>query len=491
MPNFLKLDKKNKIFLALFLTNLVYANNFNKIDIVGNHPAREKLLNISSKYLNKEMNSVSVSELYSELSNKLKDYGYITSNVNIVKGNINEGNILFEIVGGKVGKIYFSDNKISSRKIKTAFDLKEGDEFNIKDLDQGIDNLNIGGKDYKLEIVDSEKNNYSDVIVRDGGLEYQKFVNVSLDNSPSELFKVNLDASTEKYDLLNLNDTLKVSANTKLGLNILSDFDGKINVGYSIPKGYSTYRYNLGLSGIYKKEKSNTNKIYRTVFNINQKIDYSKILYKDKNQKRVFNASISANKANTWISGTKIDVTSQWDIYSTQSLSSNKKIDDAVLGVKATQEFGINSYYLKYLLDVNYDKDFNLNNNTLSYSMKSSAGVVMPKGVLDKKKIIIGDESTVRGFKNESSSGEFGAYINNTLTYKMKNTYFSPLIGLDFGVVKDSKLQEIDKLIGLSFGFNHSINRYNISAIISKGIRFPLDRGSEKYTVYLSVSKRF
>lgn len=489
------MKKKINLFLLLIVSSIMYANvnTFKKIEILSKHPAKENLLNTANKYLNKEMDEKSISSLIDELSNKLKDEGYITSKLKLLKGNINSGDLYFEIESGKIGKIYFSDNKIPNRKIKTAFDIKQGSHFNIKDLDQGVENLNIGGKDYKLEIVDSNKKNYSDVIIHDNGLDYQKFINVSLDNSPEKFLQAKLDVSTEKYDLLNLNDTLKISANTKLGLNILRDFDTKLNLSYSIPKGYRTYKYTLGLGNSVKKEKGNNGKDINTVrVNINQKFDYSRIRFKDKDQKLIFNASLNVNKANTWIAGQKIGVQSLWDVFSTQSLSYTKKVENSSYGIKGTQEFGLNNFYFKYLLDANYEKNFILSNkNTLIYSMKSSLGFVFPKSVLDKKKIVVGDESTVRGFKNLSSTGEFGAYINNTLTYKMKNTNFSPFIGLDFGIVKDSALVDIDKLRGLSIGFNHRINGYNISATISKGIRFPLDRGSEKYAIYLSIGKRF
>ncbi|MSN97073.1 hypothetical protein F1B92_07855 [Campylobacter sp. FMV-PI01] len=207
--------KRLKIFFLLIFANVIYANNFNKIDILGNHPAKSNLLNKAKKFLNKDMNQNSVSQLYSELSNKLQDDGYITAKLNIVEGNINDGNIIFDIESGKIGKIYFYDKTFSPRMIKTAFDIKEGDEFNIKHLDQGIDNLNIGGKDYKLEIVDSDKKNYSDVIIYDNGYKYPNFINMTLDNSPGSPY-TKLELATQKYNLLNLNDTLGVSINTKL-----------------------------------------------------------------------------------------------------------------------------------------------------------------------------------------------------------------------------------------------------------------------------------
>lgn len=58
-------------------------------------------------------------------------------------------------------------------------------------------------------------------------------------------------------------------------------------MGYTIPNGYKTYRYNLGLSTSMNKQLGQTGKdIKTTSFNINQKFDFSKIIYKDKEQKQ-------------------------------------------------------------------------------------------------------------------------------------------------------------------------------------------------------------
>lgn len=373
--------------------------------------------------------------------------------------------------------------------IKTAFNIKEGSDFNIKDLDQGVENLNIGGKNYKLEIVGN------DVIIHDSGNEYQKSINVTLDNSPSKFLHTKLDVSTEKYNLLNLNDTLRISANTRLNPNIFRDFDTKLNFGYTIPNGYKTYRYNLGLSSSMNKQLGKAGKdIKTTSFNINQKFDFSKIIYKDKDQKTVFNANLGVDKANTWVSGVKIDVQSLWNIYTTQSLNYTKSIENGSYSIKGSQEIGINNPYFKYTFDANLDKNYFLENkNTLSYSMKSGGGFVFsPNKVLDKNKITIGDESTVRGFKKSSISGEIGAYVNNTLTYRMRNTNFSPYIGLDFGITKDHSLDNPQGALGFSLGFGYKINGYNINAAIAKGVIFPIDnKTNEKYAIYLSINKRF
>lgn len=491
------MKKKINLFLFLIVSSIMYANvnTFKKIEILSKHPAKENLLNTANKYLNKRMDEKSISSLIDELSNKLKDEGYITAKLKLLKGNINSGDLYFEIESGKIGKIYFSDNKIPNRKIKTAFNIKEGSEFNIKDLDQGIENLNIGNKEYKLEIVDSNNENVKDVIIHADKKDYPKFVNLSLDNSPAKLFHSKLEVSTEKYNLLNLNDTLKISANTRLNFNIFRDFDSKINFTYTIPYAYSKYKYALSLGSSINKKVGNTgNDITTKKLNVNQKFEYSRIIFKDKFQQTQFNTSLNIDKNNTWINGVKIDVQSLWDIYSNQSLGYNRKIENGSYGLKINQEIGFTNPYIKYSFDLNYDKFYLLkNNNSLNYSLRgSSTFVYSANGVLEKNKASIGDESTVRGFKKISITGERGAYLNNTLRYRMKNTDFSPFVGFDLGIAKDNTQIEAEKVLGISAGFSKKIRGFDVNATISKGFLISkVNNSSEKIAVYINIGKRF
>lgn len=85
-----------------------------------------------------------------------------------------------------------------------------------------------------------------------------------------------------------------------------------------------------------------------------------------------------------------------------------------------------------------------------------------------------------------------GAYLNNTLRYRMKNTDFSPFVGFDLGIAKDNTQIEAEKVLGISAGFSKKIRGFDVNATISKGFLISkVNNSSEKIAVYINIGKRF
>ncbi|PHI13321.1 ShlB/FhaC/HecB family hemolysin secretion/activation protein [Fusobacterium polymorphum] len=125
--------------------------------------------NILEKYLNRDLGSTEITNLVSDLTNRLIAKGYITSVATISENNdLSTKTLNLKIVPGKIEKIILNEDK-GFDNLKKAFlvSTKEGNVLNIRDLDTTTENFNyLEANNMTMEIVPSEKPNYSIVKIK-------------------------------------------------------------------------------------------------------------------------------------------------------------------------------------------------------------------------------------------------------------------------------------------------------------------------------------
>ena len=99
------------------------------------------------KYTGRNKN---IYELINILENKYIERGYITTKIglNIEESDFESGKISLFVLEGKIDKVFY-DGKENKFKTFITFPQRENNLLNIRDLDQGIDNL---GDNSKLDI---------------------------------------------------------------------------------------------------------------------------------------------------------------------------------------------------------------------------------------------------------------------------------------------------------------------------------------------------
>ena len=120
--------------------------------------------NILEKYLNKDLGSTDITNLVTDLTNRLIAKGYITSVATISEDNdLSTKTLNLKIVPGKIEKIVLNEDK-GFDNFKKAFlvSTKEGKVLNIRDLDTTTENFNyLEANNMTMEIIPSEIPNHS------------------------------------------------------------------------------------------------------------------------------------------------------------------------------------------------------------------------------------------------------------------------------------------------------------------------------------------
>ena len=120
--------------------------------------------NILEKYLNRDLGSTDITNLVTDLTNRLIAKGYITSVATISEDNdLSTKTLNLKIVSGKIEKIVLNEDK-GFDNLKKAFlvSTKEGKVLNIRDLDTTTENFNyLEANNMTMEIIPSEIPNHS------------------------------------------------------------------------------------------------------------------------------------------------------------------------------------------------------------------------------------------------------------------------------------------------------------------------------------------
>ena len=120
--------------------------------------------NILGKYISRDLGSTDITNLITELTNRLIEKGYVTSTASLSENNnLHSETLNLKIISGKIEKIILNEDD-SLDKLKKYFLVSTKDEkvLNVRDLDTITENFNyLEANNMTMEIIPSDKENYS------------------------------------------------------------------------------------------------------------------------------------------------------------------------------------------------------------------------------------------------------------------------------------------------------------------------------------------
>ena len=233
----------------------------------------QKVFSFLQKTLNQPKNKLtqqcigtqSLQNIVRFAQNELIRRGFITSQVTVQEQDLNQGLIVLQLHTGRIHQIQQIGPDISQLQLQTALPFAAGDLLNIKQLDQGLENLKkISGLDVDIQIIPSSQDDVSTASLNSGYSNiqittqaYQKVnFNVSFDDSGNK--------ATGKYigttalslnNPLRMNDTLYLSYSHSLD-DWHQDRNQSYLINYQLPfqsfdlnASYNEYEYDQNVAG--------------------------------------------------------------------------------------------------------------------------------------------------------------------------------------------------------------------------------------------------
>lgn len=447
----------------------------------------DQLLAITGKYVPNCMQGADIQAVMRELDAAYADQGYITSKTYIPAQNLQSGELILSMLEGKVEDILLIDaekqiqSKRGERQLETAFPGAEGELFQLRDFEQGLDQMNrLASVEAILKLQPGEEAGGSYVIVQRVQEDRVRGY-VRLDNQGAESTgrnKLSFDLETD--DLFGVNDSWNFGYLGSENTNALS-------ISGSIPYGYWTFETDLSYSE-YLTPLNALSELFGTSSSAALKGRY--VAHRDQTTTTELNFGLRVRKSDRFINDVRL--TPQ----NLTTLSVGGKYlrlgDKARNSYDATLTFGT-SFFGADVDDPDTESDipraqfFKIDAGWQRQGALGQVGTLVtdlraqwsPHTLYGSEQMSLGSFSTVRGYDVSVATGDMGLYMRNDLYLTPEIWSFLPdkvegkvaqkaqtHLFLDAGVTRDRARDVTEKAAGLGVGVSYYTNRITFSGAV-------------------------
>ncbi|WP_250466665.1 ShlB/FhaC/HecB family hemolysin secretion/activation protein [Caballeronia sp. GAFFF2] len=421
--------------------------------------AREWLGHYTDQCIGKE----GVNVLTKGLQQAILSRGYITTRVLLPEQDLSHGTLKFALVPGVIRDIRFAE-PLSRGSWKTAFPTRPGDVLDLRDLEQGIEQMKrVASQDADMKIEPTDIPGESDVVLTVKRGKPYSFV-ASVDNSGSRATgKLQGNLSLGIDNLLGLNDILTVGANQDLEFGDKGLGSHGFNGSYSMPWGYWTATV-FGNTNTYYQQIAGANQTFVSSGNSQTAgVKLARVLHRG--QSDVFGTYVQLSKrfGASFIDDTEIELQHRNNTFLELGLTDRHYLggaqfdgtlafrqgigafgatpdpslppDPNIAPTPATKPSGPTYRFHMAVLDANLSVPFAIANQALRY-VTTIHGQYTNDTLNYIDDLTIGSRYTVRGFDGEQMlAAERGFYWRNELQAPIGKTGQALYAGIDYGRV--------------------------------------------------------
>ena len=401
-----------------------------------------------------------ISEIIKRIQNAIIEKGFVTTRVLAQPQDLRQGRLVLTVVPGKVRHILLRDHsdvlKAHKGTVWFALPLGQGDLLNIRDIEQGLENLKRPPHvDANIQIVPAED---AQALPGESDLQIdfkQAFpyrLSLSLDDSGSKATgRLQAGATVSIENLLSLNDIFYGSYTHSISRG--SDDPGRrgsrsSSLYYAIP--WKDWLFSFS---------STQNRYHQTVFGAFTNYEYagrsetttlnlSRVLYRNNVRKTTFNVGIWHRESANFIDDAEIEIQHRRMAGWTAGLSHREYLGSATLDMNFNYKQGTGAYHSLpapeeqfgegtsrptiMTASLSFKQPFMIGQQPWQFNTSWQAQWNKTPLILQDM-FSIGGRYTVRGFDGELTlTGERGWVWRNELGWNIANAGISPIKDMNF-----------------------------------------------------------
>lgn len=417
-----------------------------------------------------------LNQVLKDLTARIFEKGYTTTRLGIPEQNLSTGTLTINLFPGLIHDIRF-EPKDARASWKTASAARPGDILNLRDLEQGLEQMKrVPSQDMEMQIVPAGNPGESDVVINIKQNKSWKWIATVDDSGASGTGKLQASLNLAIDNLFGINDLFNAGINTDAENRGSNRGTRGNNAYYSMPYGNwlftlsgSNYQYHQRIAGTYQTFVSSGESN-----NLELKISY--LLHRDQNSKSSLQVRSIKRWNSSFIDDTEIAVQRRNNTIAEIGLVHKQSIGQMQLEITAAQRAGVHwfgaqqdlegrlatdptFFYEMSILDANLSIPFSVANRAFK-SNHSLHAQSTESSLYASEYISIGSRWSVRGFDGESSlAAERGWFIRNEFEMPLPETNQAIYIGLDMGRVYGNNVVNLvgDHLVGAALGLRGSL----------------------------------
>jgi hemolysin activation/secretion protein len=479
------------------------------------------LSDITRKHIADEYNGrcLNVGDIEKILGSITKDYidrGYVTTRAYLPAQDLSTGTLEILVIEGVIEKITIKDGDTNSISVRNVFSSGEGDLLNMRDLEQGIDQINrLASNNAKLDIQPGDATGASQVIVfNQPGSPFH--YNLSTDNQGSKSTgEVQTGLTITADNQMGFDDMFSATYRESTPGDTKGKFSASESFNFSIPFGYTT----VSLSSSYSRYVSTIlvpsgQELIASGNNRTDSLEVDRVMYRDQSTRVLLSGSLTSKTSRNYLDSQFLGVSSRrltvLDI--DVNLSTNfaggllsldfgyaqgQKMAGALEDPDNLPDWAPRAQFKKYKAGFNYNRSFSLFDEKISFTSQLSAQQAQTP-LYGSEQISIGGLYSVRGFVDNTLAGDSGNYWRNELSVRKPITIGGEVLsarfyaGYDLGEVS-SQVDDVPqgRMSGMVVGISANLHGASLELINTRPLSLPDTMTKESSQTWFRVAYSF
>lgn len=424
-----------------------------------------------------------VETLVKGLSQTILSRGYVTTRVLVPEQDLSSGTLKLALIPGVIGDIRFSEPDLWGTW-KTAFPTAPGDLLNLRDLEQGLEQMKrVASQDVDMRIVPTSTPGRSDVVIAVKRGKPWTLV-ASVDNSGSRSTgKWQGNVSVGIDNPFGLSDMFNVGYNQDLMFSNKEHGTRGWNGFYSIPWGYWTATLSAYSSNYFQQIAGVNTTFVSSGKSENVDLKLHRVLRRSQNDVLGVQMRLTRRFGKSYIEDTEIPQQRRNNTILEFGVTDRHYFGQSQLDATLSFRQGIGALgaqddtlasldgptwrYRMMVLDANLSVPFKLAEQPFRY-VTTVRGQFTNDRLYYVDDLTIGSRYTVRGFDGESQlAGERGFYWRNELQAPLGASGQAIYVGLDYGRVYGPSTQALvgTQLAGAVIGMRGGVGSQKFGGV--------------------------
>ena len=462
-----------------------------------------------------------IDHLLKQLTNRYVAHGLVTTRVYVPPQDLAGGVLRLLVVEGVVEDFEIEEGALSPWALSTAFPGLKGKLLNLRDLEQGLDQINrLRRNTARMDLKPGASQGGSVVVIKNQRQPWW-FVTTSVDNAGSlNTGEHQGSVSLQGEDLLGLNDQWTVSQRRSFPLDGSLRDSRTLSGSVSFPLGYWTFTLSGNHMGWHHPIKGFFSTMTSSGTSRSVKAQVDRVMYRDAVSKTLASTSLAVTDTESFLENIRLVTGSRRLTAGTLGMTHSRRIASGALSVTGTLGFGLGLFgaerdkgkgsveprarFRKWTGDVSWWQSLPNPIPNTALSWNSTARVQWSRHTLHSaERFSVGGLYSVRGFKGQSLSGDSGLWWRNDLRLTLPSTTLGPIdralgrayvsLSYDIGKIKSDPRDQLERGVasGISASLGTSGGPLSLSLTWAQELRSPAFLTAKNNAVYLSASLGF
>ncbi|MGH1351158.1 MAG: ShlB/FhaC/HecB family hemolysin secretion/activation protein [Methyloligellaceae bacterium] len=394
-------------------------------------------------FIGKCLSVVDILTIVRVVSNWYIEEGYITARAWPPEQDLAKGTLTIKVLEGRTGSVEIYENGKKRKGADNAFPRIVGKRLYIRDIEQGLDQINrLASHNATIKIEPGKKDGFSKLRVdterKTGIVTRTTFDNNGVTNTGQE----------QIGQYVTLNDFLGLYGSLTLGYQTSKPFDDDekwsedYTASLSIPFGYWTFF----ASGSYNEYNSRFPSRSDTVpfidssgniMNLSAEID--RVIHRDRLSKTRLSGFINFKNTKSYVNDNRLDVNTRKLNILGARFSHSRSILGGSLNYGMDAQQGVPMFgslkdpdglasdaqkaeFFKFSTNFSFYRPFQIGKLRFKYLI-NGAGQWSDDTLFGSEQLSLGGSTTIRGFRDDTLSGDTGGYLRNEIALTLPNLF--------------------------------------------------------------------